>query len=124
MASLAGAWIAVVAGFGGLRDHDGVLSFNPALPEGLTRLAFSVRWRDVRLRVDVDHEEATYTVHDGPDASLTLRHAGEEVEVTVDRPATRRVERRQPLLPRPSQPPGREPARAHRTPFPVAAQRA
>ena len=32
IASLAGAWIAVVAGFGGMRDHDGALSFAPRLP--------------------------------------------------------------------------------------------
>src|ERR1700758_4381160 len=35
MASLAGAWIALVAGFGGLRDHGGELMFDPALPEGI-----------------------------------------------------------------------------------------
>ena len=38
IASLAGAWIAAVAGFGGMRDHDGSLSFAPRLPERLTRL--------------------------------------------------------------------------------------
>ncbi len=32
IASLAGAWIAAVAGFGGMRDHDGELSFTPRLP--------------------------------------------------------------------------------------------
>ena len=39
IASLAGTWIGAVAGFGGMRDHDGVLSFTPRLPERLTRLA-------------------------------------------------------------------------------------
>ena len=33
MASLAGAWIALVAGFGGLRDDEGVLALDPQLPE-------------------------------------------------------------------------------------------
>ena len=33
IASLAGAWIAAVAGFGGMRDHDGELSFAPRLPD-------------------------------------------------------------------------------------------
>ena len=32
IASLAGAWIAAVAGFGGMRDHDGKLTFAPRLP--------------------------------------------------------------------------------------------
>ena len=35
MASLGGAWSALVCGFGGLRDRDGHLSFDPALPIGL-----------------------------------------------------------------------------------------
>ena len=34
IASLAGAWIAAVAGFGGMRDHDGKLTFAPRLPPG------------------------------------------------------------------------------------------
>jgi trehalose/maltose hydrolase-like predicted phosphorylase len=42
IASLAGAWIVAVAGFGGMRHHDGTLSFTPHLPERLTRLAFGV----------------------------------------------------------------------------------
>ena len=114
MASLAGAWIALVAGFGGLRDHDGVLSFDPALPDGITRLSFAVRWRDARLRVEVRHDKVTYSVHDGPDASITVRHAGEDLDITADRPVTRKLERRQPMLPRPPQPPGREPAHGRR----------
>jgi alpha,alpha-trehalose phosphorylase len=32
IASLAGAWIGAVAGFGGMRDRDGILSFTPRLP--------------------------------------------------------------------------------------------
>ena len=40
IASLAGTWIAAVAGFGGMRDHDGQLSFSPRLPGALTRLTF------------------------------------------------------------------------------------
>lgn len=114
MASLAGAWIALVAGFGGLRDHDGVLSFDPALPEGITRLGFSVRWRGARLRVDVHADHVKYTVHDGTDARVVLRHAGEQLEVTAWRPVSRPLTKRQALLPRPPQPPGREPVRVSR----------
>ena len=34
IASLAGTWIALVGGFGGLRTQDGTVSFAPRLPEG------------------------------------------------------------------------------------------
>src|SRR5262249_47109732 len=40
IASLAGAWTAAVAGFGGMREHDGHLSFAPRLPPRLERLVF------------------------------------------------------------------------------------
>ncbi len=40
MAALAGSWIALVAGFGGLRDDEGVLSLDPMLPEAIRRLRF------------------------------------------------------------------------------------
>ena len=40
MASLAGAWTALVAGFGGLRDDEGILSLDPQLPDGISRLRF------------------------------------------------------------------------------------
>jgi len=114
MASLAGAWLALVAGFGGFRDHGGMPSFDPALPEGLTRMRFSIRWRNLRLRVDVHPDEVTYAIGDSATSSLILRHAGEEITVTAGAPITRPLRRRVPLLQRPTQPPGRSPISAHR----------
>ncbi|WP_371403268.1 glycoside hydrolase family 65 protein [Kribbella sp. NBC_00662] len=109
MASLGGAWSALVCGFGGLRDRDGRLSFDPALPIGLGGLSFSIRWRGVRLKVEIDPVAVKYTVHNGPDSEITFRHAGEEITVRADQPVVRTLEKRRPLLPRPPQPPGREP---------------
>ena len=111
MASLAGAWTALVAGFGGLRDDEGVLALDPQLPDGIDRLRFRLRWRDFRLTVDAGHSEVTYTLRDGPDATLTIRHAGEQLELSPASPSTVAVRRRTALLPPPSQPPGREPVR-------------
>src|SRR5206468_5588164 len=74
IASLAGAWIAAVAGFGGMRDHGGELSFAPRLPARLERLAFRVLFRGRRLLVEVRQSQATYTLLDG--AALDLRHHG------------------------------------------------
>ncbi|TDC70206.1 glycoside hydrolase family 65 protein, partial [Micromonospora sp. KC606] len=89
MASLAGAWIALVAGLGGLRDHDGTLSFAPRLPNRLSRLDFSVQWRSMRLRVDVRPHQVTYWLRNGgPDAVVELRHHGEQVWVTSAQPVT------------------------------------
>jgi trehalose/maltose hydrolase-like predicted phosphorylase len=111
MASLAGAWTALVAGFGGLRDDDGVLSLDPQLPSGISRLRFRLRWRDFRITVDANHKDVTYTVRDGPHSFLTIRHAREEIKLGTDRPTTVALTPREPLLPEPQQPPGREPLR-------------
>ena len=63
IASLAGAWIGAVAGFGGMRDHDGVLSFMPRLPHALSRLAFRLAFRGRRLLVEIEREASA--VHTG-----------------------------------------------------------
>src|SRR5262249_3304838 len=60
IASLAGAWISAVAGFGGMRDHDGSLSFVPRLPPRLERLTFRLLFRGRRLKVEVTKGEAIY----------------------------------------------------------------
>ena len=98
-----------MSGFGGLRDDDGVLSLDPHLPSGITRLRFRLRWKDFRLTVDVNHESVAYTIRDGPHTSLTIRHAGEDLEVNTKQPSTLAIRPREPLLPEPQQPPGRKP---------------
>ncbi|MEU1885372.1 glycoside hydrolase family 65 protein [Micromonospora rifamycinica] len=110
MASLAGAWIALVAGFGGLRDHDGTLSFAPRLSSGLSRLEFSLQWRSMRLRVDVRPHQTTYSLRNGgPDTAVELRHHGEPVRVTSAAPVTVPVPQARARGPEPEQPAGRSP---------------
>src|SRR5439155_13336963 len=106
IASLAGAWMAVVAGFGGMRMHHSELRFSPRLPEALGRLAFHLMFRGRRLRVEVTATEATYRLLEGP--PLKVRHHGEEVMLQVNEPGTRPIPKIQ-AGPRPSQPPGRAP---------------
>lgn len=115
MASLAGAWTALVAGFGGLRDDEGVLALDPHLPDGISRLRFRLRWRGFRLTVDVNHSDITYTLGaeaDG-DGELVIRHAGGDLTLRTDSPSTISVKERKPLLAAPLQPPGRAPMRQH-----------
>ncbi|HEV7449973.1 MAG TPA: glycosyl hydrolase family 65 protein, partial [Pseudonocardiaceae bacterium] len=106
-AALAGAWSALVAGFGGLRHlDDGSLAFAPRLPEALTRITFRLRWRGQRLRVQITRGQAEYQLLEG--AELELRHHGHPVTLTVGSPVI------QPIPPIPptdqlAQPVGREP---------------
>jgi alpha,alpha-trehalose phosphorylase len=106
MASLAGSWLAVVCGFGGMRDHGGQLSFKPRIPPRMVRLHFNLQWRGSHLRVDVTTESATYTCVDGK--PIGFIHHGEELVVTEGSPVTRPIP---PMgdRPNPGQPPGRAP---------------
>ena len=107
LAALAGAWQAVVAGLGGMRDYGETLSFSPRLPPRLTRISFGLLYRGRRLRVEVSGDEATYSLLDGE--RLELIHHGERITVTQESPATRPLPP-VPHRPAPHQPPGREPA--------------
>jgi alpha,alpha-trehalose phosphorylase len=79
MASLAGGWTVAVAGFGGMRDHNGELTFGPRLPERLTRLRFRMVYRGRKLTVTVTPDQAVYRLVDGE--PLDIRHHGRQVTV-------------------------------------------
>jgi alpha,alpha-trehalose phosphorylase len=110
IASLAGAWIVAVAGFGGMRDHDGSLTFAPRLPERLNRLAFRLCFRGRRLKVEVESDQARYSLLEG--GPLELTHHGQTISVFARKPVTRAIPP-PPARDAPRQPPGRAPARRH-----------
>ncbi|MCI3274030.1 glycoside hydrolase family 65 protein [Streptomyces cylindrosporus] len=107
IASLAGTWTALVAGFGGLRREGGTLRFAPRLPERLSRLAFHVQLLGSRLRVEIGPDKATYTLLSGP--PLTIRHHDTSLTVNGDGPVVRPLPQ-VPDRPAPEQPPHREPS--------------
>jgi maltose phosphorylase len=49
--SMAGTWMSVVEGFGGMRVKDGVLSFNPLLPAEWKGLSFNIGFRETLMKV-------------------------------------------------------------------------
>lgn len=108
IASLAGAWLATVAGFGGMRDCRGTLTFAPRLPSALRRIGFRLSYRGSRFAVDVDRTAATYRLIAGAD--VTTAHHGEPITITAGEPITRPIPPA-PDRPRPTQPTGRAPHR-------------
>jgi alpha,alpha-trehalose phosphorylase len=108
IASLAGAWVALVGGFAGLRHWAGQVSFAPRLPEGLNRLAFSLLLRGQRLRVEITQASARYLLAEGE--PIKISHHGTALTVEAGKPQRRRIPEA-PMRPQPSQPKGREPAR-------------
>jgi alpha,alpha-trehalose phosphorylase len=107
IASLAGAWIALVFGFGGMHRHDSTIGFAPRLPEGITRLAFAVTILGRMLRVEVTDSAVTYVLAQGE--PLEILHFGKRISVSTAKPVTTALTP-VPRLPAPEQPPGRAPA--------------
>ncbi|UXY31528.1 glycoside hydrolase family 65 protein [Streptomyces sp. HUAS TT20] len=106
IASLAGTWMVLVAGFGGLRRSGDGLRFAPRLPEKFRRLAFGLEFLGRRLRVEIEADKAVYTLLDGE--PLTIHHHGDPLTLDTDGPAVRPVPAT-PLRPAPEQPPHRGP---------------
>jgi alpha,alpha-trehalose phosphorylase len=111
IASVAGTWIAAVAGFGGMRDHGGKLAFAPRLPGALTRMRFRVMFCNRSLLVDVNHENAVYSLIEGQ--PLEISHHGEKGRITRRRKLTLPIPALEPRE-APTQPPGREPLKRGR----------
>jgi alpha,alpha-trehalose phosphorylase len=84
LASLAGAWLVVVAGFGGMRDYGDMLSFAPRLPSALDRILFRMVYRGRCIEIEIGRDEARYAMHEGE--PLELLHHGKPFTLAVDSP--------------------------------------
>ena len=79
VASAGGVWTALVAGFGGMRDHWGELSFDPRLPADWPSLSFPLHWRGTALQVTITRRELTVVA--GPGEPVLFAVRGREYEV-------------------------------------------
>jgi maltose phosphorylase len=57
--SMAGTWMSIVEGFGGMRVKDGMLSFNPLLPDEWKALSFQIGFRGSLLNIRIAKEGTT-----------------------------------------------------------------
>lgn len=70
--SMAGTWMAVVQGFGGMRVHDGKLSFNPFLPAKWQSFSFHIGFRGTLLNIRVDKEGVRIKNLSGNEITVTV----------------------------------------------------
>lgn len=78
--SMAGTWMSVVHGFGGLRVKDGVLHLNPFIPGHWSSFSFKVMFRGSRLKVNVKGHE-TLIVNE-TDTPAVLNVNGKEYAIS------------------------------------------
>jgi maltose phosphorylase len=76
--SMAGTWMAVVEGFGGMRVRNGKLSFNPFLPEKWQSFSFNVGFRGTLLNIRVSKSGVDIKKLSGNDTTV-LVHDNEQV---------------------------------------------
>ncbi|WP_343229979.1 beta-phosphoglucomutase [Rhodanobacter sp. DHG33] len=74
-AAMAGSWLALSWGFGGLRVHGGQPALAPQLPGGWRSYRFGLRWRGTQLRVEVDAAGVRYALLEGD--ALDFLHRGQ-----------------------------------------------
>ncbi|TDE92671.1 glycoside hydrolase family 65 protein [Occultella glacieicola] len=107
MASLAGSWLGLAAGLGGLREEHDELELSPVLPAALSRTRFHLTWRGALLRVETTAAGTTLTVLEGRDPIVVVVD-GSRVEVGAEAVLVP-LRAPGPLRAEPSQPVGREP---------------
>lgn len=70
--SMAGTWMAIVEGFGGMRVVNGQLVLNPLIPKGWTSYSFKVRFRGNLVNVRVSEEGVGVINEEGEDISIFI----------------------------------------------------
>ncbi len=92
--SMAGAWMNIVYGFGGMRSDGNTLTFSPSLPKRWKSFGFRILYRGSVLAVRVNREHVVLSVVDGPPVTVSIygkrRRIGQR-DVCVVLPAERRA---------------------------------
>jgi alpha,alpha-trehalose phosphorylase len=76
--------MAVVNGFGGMRDYPDGLHFAPVLPKEWDSYGFKVVYCGSLIDVNVSNAGVTYRLVDGPAVQFTS--GGREIELTPEAP--------------------------------------
>ncbi|OPJ64204.1 glycoside hydrolase family 65 protein [Clostridium oryzae] len=88
--SMAGTWMSVVQGFGGMRVRNGKLVLNPFLPGHWNSFSFKVMFRGTLLKIDISKENVVVTNEAEQELTITIYDEdilipGEETTVIVNK---------------------------------------
>ena len=72
--SMAGSWLSVVEGFGGMRIKDDLLHFNPLLPDSWDSLEFMIRFRGRKIRIKISREKTELFLVEGGEIGIYLNN--------------------------------------------------
>jgi maltose phosphorylase len=71
---MAGTWMSIVEGFGGMRVKNNVLHFSPKIPKEWKAYSFKINFRSHILKVDINHSETTFSVDGDQELVLVINN--------------------------------------------------
>ena len=77
--SMAGTWMSIVEGFGGMRVKNDALHFSPKIPKEWEGYSFKINFRHQILKIEVTHNETKFSLEG--DQALTVFVNGKEIVV-------------------------------------------
>ena len=80
--SMAGTWMSVVKGFGGMRMKDAMLYLDPMLPSNWKSFSFNLLYHEVLIQIKVSADKCT--VSNPSDRSLVFYANGNQLEVQAN----------------------------------------
>lgn len=78
--SMAGTWMSVVEGFGGMRVIDDKLSFTPQIPKGWNSYSFKINFRNRIIKITVSKKGSSYELTGKEEMSIRVN--GDRVVLT------------------------------------------
>ena len=78
--SMAGTWMSIVEGFGGMRIKNDALHFSPKIPKQWTAYSFKINFRNQILKVSVNHDKTTFSLEGNADISVFVNNKEVAVE--------------------------------------------
>ncbi len=78
--SMAGTWMSLVEGFGGMRVLNGELHLNPSLPKQWEKIAFKIRFKEAELKVMIAKNKLTLEKVQGKSIGFNVNNQTYRIE--------------------------------------------
>ena len=78
--SMAGTWMSIVEGFGGMRIKNDALHFSPKIPKEWTGYSFKINFRNQIIKVSVNHDETQLTLEGSKELTVFVNGKAVMVE--------------------------------------------
>jgi maltose phosphorylase len=78
--SMAGTWMSIVEGFGGMRVKNNQLHFEPKIPAQWKGYSFKVNFRNAIVKVEVTHQETKVSVEENQEVEVIINSASQLVK--------------------------------------------